>query len=165
VNVAALTRLHFLQLDDAPEGAAAAAPPSSRRSLPSFYKSPDPSFLCGTQSKAERLLQPMEIDMKKFWNKTTNARAVALKTMKACLLVAVAIISGCLIVAYLGETIIAVGLWLLHMAVVIAIGFAIGTLCYTVASKVSDMLLEKVHVRKVANVLYPWGKLHPDLEG
>ena len=66
--------------------------------------------------------------MKKFWNKTTNAREIALKTMKACLLVAVAIISGCLIVAYLGETIIAVGLWLLHMAVVLAIGFAIGSI-------------------------------------
>jgi len=95
--------------------------------------------------------------MKKFWDKTTNAREIALKTMKACLLVAVAIISGCLIVAYLGETIVAVGLWLLHMAVVLAIGFAIGSICYTVASKLTDMLMEKVHVRNVANVLYPWG--------
>ena len=80
-------------------------------------------------------------------------------------LVAVAIVSGCLIVAYLGETIVAIGLWLLHMAVVLAIGFAIGSICYTVASKLSDMLMEKVHVRNVANVLGlmgPSGALEPD---
>jgi hypothetical protein len=99
----------------------------------------------------------MENDMKNIWKKTADARAASLRVMKAALLVAVAIISGCLIVAYIGETIIAVGLWLLHLAVVIAIGFAIGSICYTVASKVSDMLMEKAHVRNVANVLYPWG--------
>jgi hypothetical protein len=99
--------------------------------------------------------------MKKLWNKTTNARAIALRTMKACLLVAVAIISGCLIVAYLGETIIAVGLWLLHMAVVIAVGFAIGSICYAVASKLSDMLMQSVP--DMSNVIR-WRSLQPDLE-
>jgi hypothetical protein len=102
--------------------------------------------------------------MKKIWTKTADARAASLKVMKAALLVAVAIISGCLIVAYLGETIIAVGLWLLHLAVVIAIGFAIGSIAYTLAAKLSDMLMEKVHVRNVANVIYPWGCLDDHLE-
>ena len=101
--------------------------------------------------------------MKKLWKRSEDARTASLRVMKAALLVAVAIISGCLIVAYLGETIIAVGLWLLNLAVMMALGLAIGSICYTLVSRVYDKLMEQTHVRNVANVIYPWGKLHPDL--
>jgi len=101
--------------------------------------------------------------MKKLWKRSSDARAVSLKVMKAALLVAVAIISGCLIVAYLGETIIAVGLWLLNVAVMMAIGLAIGSIAYTLASKVAGMVTDRLDVKSVANVIYPWAKLDEEL--
>jgi len=94
------------------------------------------------------------------WTKT---KAASWKIMKAALLAAVALVSGCLIIAYAGETIVAIGLWLLNLAVMIAIGMAVGSLAYTIGTKLYDLAMEKVHVRNVANVIYPWGKLHHDL--
>ena len=70
--------------------------------------------------------------------KKARARAQALRMMRAALVLAVAIVSGCLIVAFLGETIIAIGFWLLHLAVVLAIGFAIGSIAYTLATKLVE---------------------------
>ena len=67
--------------------------------------------------------------------KAEQKRAAALKMMRAALIVAVALVSGVLIAAYAGHALIVVGMWLLQFAITVALGFAIGSLAYTLAEK------------------------------
>ena len=67
--------------------------------------------------------------------KAAEKRAAALKVMRAALIVAVAIVSGVLIAAYAGHAMIVVGIWLLQFAITVALGFAIGSLAYSLAEK------------------------------
>lgn len=103
--------------------------------------------------------------MKKLWKRSEDVRAASLRIMKAALLIAVAIVSGCLIIAYAGETIIGLGLWLLHLAVMVAIGAAVGSIAYAVAVKMASLLTESTKLKKAANVIYPFGNIKwTDLE-
>ena len=67
--------------------------------------------------------------------KLAEKRTAALKVMRACLIAAVAIVSGVLVVAYAGNTLILLGMWLLQFAITCALGFAIGSLAYSFAEK------------------------------
>ena len=80
------------------------------------------------------------------------ARAKTLQMMRAALIVAVAIVSGCLIVAYCGEAIIAVGLWLVHVAVLAALGFAIGSIAYALSVKLIELVW-----KPAAEIMVPAG--------
>jgi hypothetical protein len=63
------------------------------------------------------------------------ARLQALRVMRAALIAAVAIVSGILVVAYCGQALLVVGLWLMQLAVTLALGFAIGSIAYSLAEK------------------------------
>ena len=68
--------------------------------------------------------------------KKNAKRDAALKFMKAALVVAVAVVSGCVIVAAFGNQLMLIGMWMVHFAVMMAIGL----LCYTIAAKLADMV-------------------------
>ena len=72
--------------------------------------------------------------------KKNAKRDAALKFMKAALVVAVAVVSGCVIVAAFGNQLMLIGMWMVYFAVMMAIGFAVGSLCYTIAAKLADMV-------------------------
>ena len=64
----------------------------------------------------------------KLFNRNSKTAAVvskSLQIMKVCLMIAVGVIAGVIVIAYAGEALLALGSWLLTIAFYMAVGMAV----------------------------------------
>ena len=93
----------------------------------------------------------------KLFNSKNDKPAAALKAMKAAVLVAVAVIAGVVVVNVVGHQLAYVGLWLMGFAFQLALGLAIGTVCYAIISKLVDIALDASELTlDRVQVINPW---------
>jgi hypothetical protein len=93
----------------------------------------------------------------KLFNSKNDKRAAALRVMNAAVLVAVAVIAGVVVVNLVGHQLAYVGLWLMSFAFQLALGLAIGTVCYAIISKLVNMALDASELTlERVQVINPW---------
>jgi uncharacterized membrane protein YGL010W len=102
--------------------------------------------------------------MKSPFKRSKPALDMSLRIMKAALLVAVALVSGVVVMAIAYDLIFFWGITILYLAVQIAIGISIGSLVYTVCSHLASMFTDSFMKKQMATIIRPfvWSNIDPD---
>ena len=100
--------------------------------------------------------------MKSFWKKSESVRTQGLKLIQACLVIAVGIVSGCIVVAFAGE-ILGFIFWLLNLGLLMTIAFVVGWAITAIVQRAMDAIFTG-KVDRVANIIRPfvWNNIEPD---